>query len=154
MKNTRKLTIVALFIALSVVGAYIKIPSPSGTVALDAVPGYVASIYLGLTSGSIVGAIGHLISAATVGFPFGLPVHLIVALTMVIAMFAYGRIYKKNKIVACIIAVLINVPIGLIPFGLMMGWSFYMMMLPSLTIAATVNVILATIILKYIKKNA
>ncbi|UTW69820.1 hypothetical protein KHA80_02295 [Anaerobacillus sp. HL2] len=39
-KFSRKIVILGMFIALSVIGSFIKIPSPIGTVALDAAPAF------------------------------------------------------------------------------------------------------------------
>lgn len=64
-------------IALAGVGALIKIPSPIGTIGLDSAPGYFSALaFQPVTEGSIVAAIGHLLSAGVVGFPLGIPLHL------------------------------------------------------------------------------
>ncbi|MGI6424678.1 MAG: hypothetical protein ACOX2A_05490 [Tepidanaerobacteraceae bacterium] len=46
--KTNTFALMGMFIALSIVGAFIKIPSPTGTVALDSAPGYTAALLLGL----------------------------------------------------------------------------------------------------------
>ncbi len=72
----------AILIALSGVGALVKIPSPTGTVALDSAPGYFAAIAFGAIEGPIVAVIGHIFTALTTGFPLGFPVHLYIAVQM------------------------------------------------------------------------
>ena len=41
--NVRTISTLAVFIALSVVGAFIKIPSPIGSMALDSFPALLAA---------------------------------------------------------------------------------------------------------------
>lgn len=43
----RKLVVVALLVGMSAVGGFIKIPSPTGTVALDSLPGYLGAVFIG-----------------------------------------------------------------------------------------------------------
>lgn len=42
----KKINILAIFIAISVVGAFIKIPSFIGSVALDSFPSLIAGVFL------------------------------------------------------------------------------------------------------------
>lgn len=53
--NIKKITLLALFIGLSVVGAMIKIPAVVTSVALDAFPALLAAVYFGPLAGGIVG---------------------------------------------------------------------------------------------------
>jgi riboflavin transporter len=69
----------AIFIALAAVGALIKFSSPTGTVALDAAPGFFSAVAFGWLEGGIVAVFGHILTAATTGFPLGLPIHLVIA---------------------------------------------------------------------------
>ena len=148
----KKLIIIAMLIAMSAVGAFIKIPSPIATVSFDSLPGFVAAGLFVPWIGGCVGAAGHLISALISGFPLGILSHLIVAAMMFIAMLVFGLLYRKNKIIAAIAAVVINGPVALVPFGFIFGWAFFVSMILPLTIAATVNVILAVVILPLVKK--
>ena len=94
--SARILVLMGLFIALSVVGAYIKIPNPiTSSIALDALPAYLASLLLGGKYGAIIGAVGHLVSATIGGFPLSLPIHLVVAIQMTVIMPIFGWISKK-----------------------------------------------------------
>lgn len=45
--NVKKINILAIFIAISVIGAFIKIPSFIGSVALDSFPSLIAGVLLG-----------------------------------------------------------------------------------------------------------
>jgi uncharacterized membrane protein len=142
----RRVARMAIFIALAAVGALIKIPSPTGTVALDAAPGYFSAVAFGWLEGGIVAALGHLLTAATAGFPLGLPVHLIVAAEQ----FAWAAIFwflkdKVNIWVGAVVAVLCNGLLGalvVIPIG---GVGLYVTLLPGLLVGSAVNVILAAL---------
>lgn len=148
----KKIVIIAMLAALSAVGALIKIPSPVATVALDSLPGFVAAGLYAPAVGGCVGAVGHLISALVSGFPLGIPAHLIVAGMMFLAMFVFSVLYRKNKVLAAIAAVVINGPISLIPFGFLYGWPFFFSMVLPLTIAAAVNVALAMLVLPILRR--
>ena len=53
--NIKKISLISLFIALSVAGASIKIPAIVSSVALDMVPALLAGVILGGGSGAFVG---------------------------------------------------------------------------------------------------
>lgn len=134
-----------IFISLSVAGAFIK---PFGnSIAFDSLPAFLAASMLGPFAGALTGFLGHLISAAITGFPFTLPVHLIVAVEMAFVMIVYSFLARKiNIVVAVFIAIILN-GIGatalLIPI---LGVSFFIAMVAPLTLVSAVNVILAVII--------
>lgn len=73
---------IAIFIALSAVGAMIKIPSSVGTIGLDSAPGYFCALAFGYVEGAAVIFVGHLLTAGIVGFPLGLPLHLFIGVQM------------------------------------------------------------------------
>ncbi|HHX74886.1 MAG TPA: ECF transporter S component [Firmicutes bacterium] len=145
--SSKKLVLLALLTALCAVGGFIKIPSPTGTVALDSLPGFLAAALLGGRGGAAVGFLGHLFSAATVGFPLGLPVHLYVGLQMAVYVSIFGYLYRKgHKVPAVIIAIVLNgavAPLLLVPIY---GPGFFAMMLPALTVGSAVNIILAAVL--------
>lgn len=146
--SVRKLAIMAVFIALSAVGALIKIPSPIGSIGLDSAPGYFVAIAFGGWMGAIVIAIGHLLSAAIVGFPLSLPIHLGVAIGMAICAVVFRVIGKRGTvalIIAGIVAALLNAfAVGLLvlPIG---GAGMYAAVTPSLLVASAVNIAIAVI---------
>jgi uncharacterized membrane protein len=77
--KTRRLIYAAILIALSFVGAQIKV---MGSIALDSLPAFFAALLLGPASGAIVGAAGHLLTAITSSFPMTVPIHILLMLTM------------------------------------------------------------------------
>lgn len=150
--HTKTLVYCALLIALSYLGSIVKI---FGSVALDALPAYFGALMFGGPMGAIVGAVGHLFSAALSGFPMGLPMHILVALCMAGACFAYAWLNKKtNLVIASIAAIFINGVVMTFLSGLMavalgiaptvMG--FVIPMLLPLIIASTINVVIAALL--------
>lgn len=146
--SARKLAVMAIFIALSAVGALIKIPSPVGTVGLDAAPGFFVAIGFGGWVGAVVAAIGHLLTSAVVGFPLTLPVHLVIAAGMAGCAFVFGWLGRKGRtglVLGFVVAALLNsVVLGLImiPIG---GVPLYLATIVPLLIGAVVNLAIATV---------
>lgn len=147
--ETRKLVRMAVLVALCGVGGFIKIPSPTGTVALDSLPGYMAAALLGGWGGAVVGALGHLFSAWTVSFPLGMAIHLYIAAQMALYVSVFGFLYGKGrKIPAAVVAILLNgilAPALLIP---LYGTGFFFAMVLPLVVGSAVNIILASVLLQ------
>lgn len=157
--NTKKITFTALLIALSYIGANVKV---MGSIAFDSMPGFLGALVLGPVYGAVIGAIGHLLTAVLSGFPLTLPVHLIVMVDMALTMAAFGIVFKKFEkktavVLSFLTAVLINGPISLLMVSPLlipaMGSAALWAMLPVLTGVAALNVILAFLVYKVIPKN-
>lgn len=149
--KSRMLSLMALFSALSAVGAAIKIPAIVGSVAFDVFPAIIAAVLLGSVPGAIVGALGHLLSALVAGFPLG-PMHLLIALEMAVLVFIFGVFYKKNKkVTACILFILGNSFVAPLPFIFFMNIAFYIALVPSLLIGSIINTIIAIVAIPRLK---
>src|SRR5690625_1633626 len=106
--STRKISLLTLFIALSVIGASIKIPAIIGSVALDLFPALLAAVLIGKRAGAIVAGFGHLLSSLIVGMPLG-PTHIIVALEMAAIVWFFSVIFQfGNKKLAGLFVILSN----------------------------------------------
>lgn len=159
-KNTTvKLVYISVLIAISFIGSLIKI---QGTIALDSMSGFFAALFLGPVAGALVGSIGHLLTAFTSGFPLTIPIHLIIGLQMAAFVYLFGWVYEKtNLLLASIVAIILNGIVAVIIlapatiwFGLpLTGKAFIYAMAGPLTIASTVNVILAGLVYKMIKSR-
>lgn len=150
IKNVKTLTLVAMLIAMSAVGAMIKIYN---TVAFDSLPGYFASLYFGGYIGAIVISLGHIFTALTSGFPLGIPNHIIIAVSMAVCAYFYSLAYKKfNSYVAIAVGTILNGPVATFIFVPQYGWGFFFQMVLPLTIASFANVLLASIIYKTVLK--
>jgi len=155
--KTKKLVITALFIALSFLGANMKI---AGSIAFDSMPGFLGTLMLGPVFGALIGAIGHFLSAATSGFQLSLPVHLIIMADMAITMYIFGVVYKviakTNKYAALVVAslagVVINGPISVFMLIPILGKGV-MAMLPVLTLAAFLNILIAEAVFKMLPER-
>lgn len=109
--QTKKITLMAFLIGLSILGSYITLFM---SIALDSLPGFFAAMSLGALSGGIVGALGHFMTALLHGFPLGLPTHLLVMLMMFCACYVLGHFYKKNALLGIGGALMINWLISLL----------------------------------------
>ncbi len=143
----KRASLLAMFIALSVVGAIFKMPSAVGSIALDAFPALIAAVLLGKRSGSLIASFGHLLSALIVGFPLG-PMHLVIAGEMAALVWLFGKLYeaKKTKWASATFAIG-NGLIAPLPFLFLMGTGFYVAVVPSLMIASVLNLALALILI-------
>jgi uncharacterized membrane protein len=149
---TLRIARTGILIALCVVGALIRIPSPVGTVALDAAPAFLAAFAFTLPEAMLVAVLGHLVSAATAGFPLSLPVHAIVAVSMAVAVAGAGWAARRVGVWAgVVVGILLNgvgAPLVLVP---LLGWGFFVGMLAPLLVGASANVILAALVAKALK---
>jgi len=145
----RRIARVAILIALSAVGAFIKLPSPTGTVALDSAPAFVAGAAFSPGEGALVGAIGHMFSALVTGFPLGLPIHLLVAASMAVFVWIYGLIARKLNIwIAAVVGVLLNGVGGAALLIPIYGVGIFATLVLPLLVGALVNVVIAVIVVK------
>jgi uncharacterized membrane protein len=141
--KSKTVILLALFSALSAVGAGIKIPAIVGSVALDVFPALLAAALLGSGAGAIVGALGHLLSALIAGFPLG-PMHALIAVEMALLVYIFGVLYKKNKkVIASTLFILANAFAAPLPFIFLMSTAFYVALLPSLLIGSVINTVIA-----------
>src|SRR5699024_8350719 len=76
--TAKRISYLALFIALSVIGGLITLPSPVGSIALYSFPALIAAVGIDKNSGAIVGTVRHLMSARLGGFVVG-PFHNVIA---------------------------------------------------------------------------
>lgn len=144
----------AIFIALSAVGAMIKVPSPTGTVALDAAFAYFAAITFGWREGSIVAALGHLLTALTTGFPLGFPMHLFIAVQMAVWVSLFYWISRKIHLwIGIAVAVLLNGPVSsllVVPIG---GIGLMAALILPLTVGSMINVGVAVVAFLIVKRS-
>jgi len=151
LKNVRTLTLVAMLIALSAVGALIKV---FNTVAFDSMPGYFAALYLGGGYGAVVISLGHLLTAVTSGFPLGITNHIYIALQMALYAYLFRIFYQKfNIYIAVILTTILNGPVSALSFVPIFGWPFFAAWVLPLTIASFANIFLASLIYKAIPKR-
>ncbi|WP_086313476.1 hypothetical protein A5821_000981 [Enterococcus sp. 7F3_DIV0205] len=154
---TKRLTLTAMFIALSVIGSMIKL---TGSIALDSLPGFVGTVFLGPSIGFLLGSFGHLTSAAIAGFPLTIPVHVITAFLMGCCLFCYGIIREKltkkysiNRFLSVFIAYLINTPLSLLLLYPLLGNVVYMLFIP-LSVASLLNFLLAEVVLYFLERTS
>ncbi len=151
--TTRRITRLAVMIALSWAGSLLKIPSPTGTVALDSATGYYAGVKFGPAEGGIVAGIGHLFTAAMTGFPLGLPIHLFVAVQQAAwAMIFWLLSTKVNLWVGIIGGIVCNGILGPLMMIPIIGTGFAISMIIPLLVGSTANIVVAALAYKKLKK--
>lgn len=156
--NIKRLVILSLFISISAILSNIKIFS---TIALDSMPAFLAAMFLSPIAGAIIGALGHLLSAYTSGFPLTFPMHVFIALQMFSIVWVFGVLFKKSShYIAICIAIILNGPVATFLSGILIGLlsnsmtvtGFFKLMVIPLTIVSAVNIIIAYIIQKVMKR--
>lgn len=153
----RKMTLIALFIAISFIGANIKV---AGSIAFDSMAGFLGALILGPVYGAVIGGVGHILTAVTSGFPLGLPVHLIIMVEMALTMFVFGALYKslstKSKylgiIISALAAVIINGPLS-VKMVMPITGSGILAMLPVLCLTSFLNVLVAVLIYEFLSES-
>ncbi|MFZ7119940.1 MAG: ECF transporter S component [Eubacteriaceae bacterium] len=159
MFNTKMLVYCSILIALSFIGAQIKIFQ---SIAFDSLPAFFAALFLGPVAGAIVGGLGHLFTALTSGFPYTVPVHLVIAVSMAIICYIFGYLNGRiniifnsiiatvlNGVVATYISVFAMNLLGIIPSVNEM----FISLVGILTVVSGINVFLASTIYKTIGKK-
>ena len=155
--TARRVARMAIFIALSVVGAFIKIPSPTGTVAMDSCPGFFSALAWGYVEGGIVIALGHIATAATTGFPLG-ALHVLIAILMAIAAMLFRlagtKVPKKagaNLVAAVVIGGTFNGLMALL-LSPLLGIGLAIALTPSLLVASYIDTAIAAAAYKIVEK--
>ena len=150
--NVKRLSIMAIFIALSAVGALIKIPSPVGTIGMDSAPGFFSALAFGGIEGAVVIAFGHILTSAVIGFPLTIPVHLYIAFQMALWALAYRLVNRKLGLIpAVIVGILLNGVVSSFAMLPMMGMGGVLGLMPFLVAGSAINVIISAIAYKAIK---
>jgi len=147
---SKKISWIGIFTAISFVLSFIKFPSPLGSIALDSMPGFLLSI-INPVYGGITAFLGHIFTSWNSGFYFQF-YHILLAISMFAIAFIFGKMYKRNKIIAVITAAILNgaiMPFIVTPILSIKGVFGVM---PILSLASFVNILIASIVYTFIKK--
>lgn len=140
---------IIFFVLLSLGGSMVRLPLPTGPVALETFPGYFAALAFGWADGALIAGISHLVVAVTTGFPLGIWLHLLAALQMAIWAACFWYISKRTGLLMAIVTItflhaLVSVVYTLPIWNMVM---FSGLLLP-LAIAAAVNLFLAALVFR------
>lgn len=145
---------IAVFIALSAVGAMIKIPSPVGTIGLDSAPGYFCALAFGYVEGAAVIFVGHLLTAGIVGFPLGLPLHLFIGIQMGLWAIIVRFIKQSLGLWPAVIAgVVLNGVVSSFTSIFIGGMGGVIGIMPFLIAGSLFNILIAAIAYRGLKKG-
>src|SRR5699024_7799994 len=127
--------------------SFIKIPAVVGSIALDAFPALLAVVLIGTTAGAVVAGMGHRVCDYIGGVSLG-PLDIIVAMGMALFVWLFGGLYKSDRLMlAGVIFVLCNSFMIPLPFAFIMSMPFYVALIPSLLVGASVNTVIALILI-------
>jgi uncharacterized membrane protein len=144
--NVRQIARIAVFIALSAVGAMIKLPSPVGTIGLDSAPGFFCALAFGYVEGAAVIAIGHLLTSAVLGFPLGIPLHIFIAGQMALWALSLRWIQGRFGIIAGSAGtILLNGVLSSFSIVFVGGMGAVLGIMPFLLAGSLVNVLIAVL---------
>lgn len=148
--SVKKLTVLAVLLALCIIGANIKF---LGSIALDSFPALLGAALLGPVAGAFLGIFGHMVSALLAGFPLTLPIHIMIGLIMGLTMLSYGYVRKrtvkpsiKQMLLSDLVAYIFNVPVSMVCLLMFMPKEAIMPLLVPLTIATIVNLVIADLV--------
>ncbi|PYF03069.1 ECF transporter S component [Ureibacillus chungkukjangi] len=148
----RLMILTALVAAICVIGSFIKVPGILTTAALDSAPAFISVAFLPPLFSGIAGALGHLATALTSGFPSG-PFHILIAFEMLIVTAVFNILHKKGyKILKWIFLILGNGVLAAIPFYFLISPAFFIAAVPSLLIATIINALITAIVLPIMGK--
>jgi uncharacterized membrane protein len=156
----RSVAIVSIFSIVAFLGGFIKFGG-AASIALDSWASFFVSAFFGPIHGALVGAFGHLLSATTGGFPFGPPVHLLVALMQFTWAALFGLISRRDEtkkawlLVGAVITVILNGVAGPLIIGTVFPQLTQAMhtLIPVLTLASVINVSIAALVYTFMKKG-
>lgn len=154
MKKTklRLLILTALIAAICVIGSMVKVPvGVITTAALDSAPAFISAVFLPPVFAGAAGAIGHITSGLTSGFPLGI-FHVLIAIEMfmIVAIFAWMH-QKGFHLLKWIFAIVANGILSPLPFYFLISPAFYFGSLLGLVVASVVNLVIAAMVMPVLK---
>jgi riboflavin transporter len=152
MTNVRTLTLLIMFLSLSVIGSMLKLPATLGSIALDSAPALVAAALLGPKRGAFIAALGHLFSAWFAAFQLGV-FHWLIALEMGLLIYGFGLLFQKAwRKSAYLFFFVGNVFVAPLPLAFFIGTAFVIALLPSLAIGTAANIAVSFIVIPMLLK--
>jgi riboflavin transporter len=156
----------AVLIALSVVGAFIKVPTPTGDAGLDSVPAYFAAMMKkwDWKESAIIALLARLLAAAVVGFPLGIFIQLLLGFanaTWVAVVVRLTRL-RFGYIAAIVMTLVWAVVISAVPaiyilglgLNLQAAYAISIAGLPGLLVAAGLAVVIAVAAARAVQNTA
>jgi hypothetical protein len=152
------IAIIVGFSMLSFLGGLIKLGG-AASIALDSWVSFFVAGFFGPLLGAPVAGIAHLLSAASGGFPFGISVHLLIAILQVVWAFLFGWIALRflnwwGLLIAAAVAVFCNGVVAPVIIGTVFPhlWNPVIGLIPVLAMASGVNAVIAMIVIIAIRR--
>lgn len=142
----KDITLIGLMIALSFILSYIKF---FGSIALDSLPAFLALLVWKDRKTAYIAAMGHMFTAISSGFPFGMITHILIALLMFVTMWiASILIVKSSQKIALLFVYISNALIMPLCIFIAIDWSLslYITLVSALSVAVVINIVLALVL--------
>lgn len=147
----RYMALTAFVAAICVIGSFVKVPGFITTAALDSAPAMIGAAFLPPIFAGAAGAIGHIATGLTSGFPLGV-FHGIIALEMFIIITLFTVLHRKGQhLLKWSFMIVANGIIAPLPFYFLISPEFYIGSIASLTVATIINVVVAIIVMPVLK---
>lgn len=150
--SVKQVAYAAIFIALSAVGAMIKIPSPVGTIGLDSGPGYFCGLAFGYRMGTLVVFVGHLLTAGLVGFPLGIPIHIFIGVQLALWVVILRWVNQRFGLIpGAVAAIICNGVLSAFTMVFVGGMGAVLATMPFLLVGSLINVAVAAAAYKTVR---
>lgn len=155
LSGARRTATYAVLIALSAVGAFIRLGPNS--IAFDSTPGFVAALLLGPGAGALVTGMGHMAAAWVTGFPLTPFFHVLIMVAMAVVSAVGGVVAERwGKMPGAIALIGMN---GLVTPALLsfvpnpLGTTLFFTLAPMLLLGAGINAIAAVLISEVLERT-
>lgn len=148
----RLIILTGLIAAICVIGSFVKVPVGTiTTAALDSAPAFISAVFLPPIFAGAAGAMGHIATGLTSGFPLGV-FHGIIAIEMFVIVAIFAWMHQKGyRISKWIFALIANGVLSPLPFYFIISPAFYFGSLLGLVVATIVNLIIAAVVMPVLK---
>ena len=141
-----------LVAAICAIGSLIPLPGFIKSAALDSAPAFISVAFLPPLYSGIAGALGHLATGLTSGFPQG-PFHILIAVEMFIIVYVFNILHKKGfQLLKWVFLIFANGVLTPLPFYFIISPAFYSGAVSALTLAAAVNAVVAMVVLPIVSR--
>lgn len=153
MNYVRAIAVITIFTLVAFLGGFVKLGG-AASIALDSWASFFVAAFFGPWYGGLVGFFAHILSAGTGGFPFGPPVHAMVAVLQLMWALVFGFIARRsNNILGLVVASIVAVGLNGLVAPYLIGFAFPPLLpvmktlVPILLAASFANVVLAAFVL-------
>lgn len=147
----RSLKLVGM-ICLSLFGSMVRLPLPTGQVALETFPGYFTALTFGWLDGALVAGISHFLVASSNGFPLGIWLHLLAGVQMAVWAVCFWFFSKKVGLLTSILTItLLHALVSVIYILPLWNMLVFTGLFVPLAVAAGINLFISAFLFKFLQ---